>query len=133
MINLIIPGQPTAKSRPRFSKFGAHTDEKTLNYETLVKELFIISGQEKLTGPLKVHIVAEFEIPKSTSKKNKILMEQVKIFPTKKPDIDNIIKICLDALNKLAYDDDNQVVELTMLKVYSLTPRVVINIWEIVK
>ena len=34
----------------------------------------------------------------------------------KKPDCDNVVKIVLDSLNKIAYDDDKQVVELTVLK-----------------
>ena len=34
----------------------------------------------------------------------------------KKPDADNIAKIVLDSLNKIAYEDDKQVVELTVIK-----------------
>ena len=37
-------------------------------------------------------------------------------YPMKKPDCDNVVKIVLDSLNKIAYDDDKQVVELTVLK-----------------
>ena len=33
-----------------------------------------------------------------------------------KPDVDNIAKAVLDALNGVAYDDDSQVVELTVKK-----------------
>lgn len=36
--------------------------------------------------------------------------------PLKKPDSDNIAKIVLDSLNKIAFDDDAQVVELTVVK-----------------
>ena len=36
--------------------------------------------------------------------------------PLKKPDSDNIAKIVLDSLNKIAFDDDAQVVELTVIK-----------------
>ena len=32
-----------------------------------------------------------------------------RLFPTKKPDADNIIKVILDALNGLAYRDDSQI------------------------
>ena len=34
----------------------------------------------------------------------------------KKPDADNVAKIVLDSLNKIAYEDDKQVVELTVIK-----------------
>jgi len=128
MINLIIPGEPIAKGRPRFSKFGAHTDEKTLNYETLVKELFIVSKQERLEGMLAVRIDCYFTIPESASKKKKIAMENNTMRPTKKPDLDNIAKICLDALNKLAYKDDSQIVSLYIRKWYGINPRVEIEL-----
>ena len=36
--------------------------------------------------------------------------------PLKKPDSDNIAKIVLDSVNKIAFDDDAQVVELTVVK-----------------
>ena len=36
--------------------------------------------------------------------------------PLRKPDSDNIAKIVLDSLNKIAFDDDAQVVELTVVK-----------------
>lgn len=43
MILFKIPGEPVAKGRPRVTKFGVHTPEKTKNYETLVKEMFHIT------------------------------------------------------------------------------------------
>lgn len=45
------------------------------------------------------------------------------LLPSKKPDIDNIVKAVLDALNKVAYRDDTQVVELQVRKQYSERPR----------
>lgn len=128
MINLTIPGEPTAKARPRVTKYGTFNETKTINYETLAKELFIISKQRKLEGPLQVTINAEYGIPKSTSKKRKKLMENRELFPMKKPDLDNVAKICLDALNKLAYDDDSQVIRLKVSKIYSNEPKVIITI-----
>lgn len=35
-----------------------------------------------------------------------------------KPDADNIAKIVLDGLNSIAYDDDNQITELIVKKIY---------------
>lgn len=42
----------------------------------------------------------------------KTAMLSGELLPTKKPDIDNIVKAVLDALNEVAYRDDTQVVEL---------------------
>ena len=59
--------------------------------------------------PLEISILALFPIPKYASKKTKELMINGYIFPTKKPDGDNIIKAILDALNGVAYRDDSQI------------------------
>ena len=47
---------------------------------------------------------------------------------TKKPDSDNIIKIVLDGLNKVAYHDDAQICKLSFEKRYSKIPRVEVKI-----
>lgn len=126
MVKLIIPGKPMGKQRPRLGKGFTYTPTATVNYETLVKELFILSKQNKLEGNLRAIIVAYFPIPQSKSKKQKQEMREALIRP-RKPDCDNIAKIILDALNNLAYDDDSQVVELSVTKYYDDEPRV--EVW----
>lgn len=129
MYSLTIPGDPVAKARPRVGKFGTFTPQKTKNYETLVKELYFAKhGQTLLEGELKIDLKAYFSIPKSTSKKKRTEMQGGRIRPTKKPDIDNIIKSVTDALNGVAYVDDSQVVEIVAQKYYSDVPRVKIEI-----
>lgn len=125
MIKLTIPGEPCAKGRPRLGKWGTYTPEKTVNYENLVKQIYISEhAGKKLKGALHMTIKAYFKIPKSTPKKNISDMIGGKIVPTKKPDIDNIIKIIGDALNGLTYDDDSQIVGVVAEKFYSDKPRV---------
>ena len=85
---------------------------------------------EVLEGRASVSILALFQVPKSTSKKNSEKMLNKQISPTKKPDIDNIAKIVLDALNKLAYKDDTQVVDLNIAKAYADRERLIIKIEE---
>ncbi|MEX5590971.1 RusA family crossover junction endodeoxyribonuclease, partial [Pseudomonas urmiensis] len=67
-------------------------------------------------------------IPSSTSKKNRIGMLNGDIYPTKKPDADNIAKAVTDALNGLAYKDDSQIVILSVYKQYGETPQVGVTI-----
>lgn len=132
MIKLTIPGQPCAKQRPRVVNGHAYTPEKTVNYETLVKELYIMQNhRQQLAGALQMTVKAYFEIPKSQSQKNRWLMRTGEIRPTKKPDWDNIGKIISDALNGLAYHDDSQIVDAVVEKYYSIEPRVEIQIEEI--
>jgi Holliday junction resolvase RusA-like endonuclease len=132
MIKLIIPGEPCAKQRPRLGKGFTYTPAKTVNYETLIKELYIIGNYGKqLEGRLEMTVKAYFSIPKSASKKDREDMECKRKQPTKKPDWDNIGKIVSDALNGLAYHDDSQIVRATVEKWYSPTPRVDIYIEEV--
>ena len=53
------------------------------------------------------------------------------ILPTKKPDLDNIIKIILDALNGVADHDDNQVCRGYFEKMYAENPEIKILIRNI--
>jgi Holliday junction resolvase RusA-like endonuclease len=53
-----------------------------------------------------------------------------KIFPLSKPDVDNCAKSILDALNKVAYNDDKQIVSLTVTKEYDLQDSVMVSIEE---
>ena len=78
-----------------------------------------------------VRIYAYYKIPKSTSKKKRAEMLEGRIFPTIKPDADNVAKIILDALNGVVYEDDKQVVGLLTLKRYSEEPRVEVIINEV--
>jgi Holliday junction resolvase RusA-like endonuclease len=129
-----VPGIPVAKGRPRFSRQGnfvrTFTPEKTYNYEQLVKLAFMQAGCEKLSGAVKVRIIAYFPIPKSTSKKRQKMMAEGEIRHMVKPDAENVSKGILDALNKLAYDDDSNIIELHIEKWYSENPRAEIYIEE---
>lgn len=133
MISFVIPGEPKAKARPRTTKKGhTYTPEQTVNYENWVKLCYQNSENKIMyeNKPLIAEITAFFTIANSKSKKDKKAMEAGRIKPTKKPDVDNIAKIILDSLNGLAYKDDSQVVNLSVVKYYSKMPRVEVNIYE---
>jgi len=59
------------------------------------------------------------------------MMLDNKIYPTIKPDTDNIAKSILDSLNGIAYKDDKQVVMLTVEKRYDEIPSVSVWISEV--
>lgn len=103
-------------------------------YENHIKQSYLMADKiDKWLGgePLQMHIKAFFEIPKSTSKRNKEKMLLRQILPTKKPDADNIAKVICDALNGIAYRDDTQIVSLVVTKVYTASePKVVVGICE---
>lgn len=132
-INFIIQGKVQAKQRPRFNGKFAYTPKETVSYENWVKTCYLekYRGQKPLEKPLKVKIIAYYDIPKSTSKKKQQQMLNDEIFPTVKPDTDNIAKSILDSLNKIAYLDDKQVVKLEVEKYYSTNANVAVMIEEI--
>lgn len=53
------------------------------------------------------------------------------IRPTKKPDMDNVVKVIADSLNQLAYRDDTQIVDCQCRKFYSDRPRVDVVIAQV--
>ena len=130
-----IEGKPVGKGRPRFKRMGnfvqTYTPEKTADYEKLVRLNFQNAGGVITEKPVRVEIVAFFAPPKTTRKKDKIEMLANRILPMKKPDVDNIAKIVLDALNQIAYKDDSQVIELIVKKKYAAEAKVLVHIEEI--
>ena len=127
-----VYSEPVAKGRPRFSGYHAYTPKKTRDYEKLVRDTYIQEcGETFLEGEIKAEIHCYFPIPKSTSKKNRALMENGQIMHTKRGDCDNLAKTILDALNGIAYKDDSQVCILEVYKWYSEEPRVYVSLIEI--
>jgi len=129
-----IPGEPRGKGRPRFSRRSgaAYTDAKTAAYENLVAVAYRAKYPD--ASPIETAVVltatAYMSIPKSTSKKRRAAMLAGEIRPTKKPDIDNVLKAVLDGLNGLAFRDDSQVVTIAIRKEYSETPGLTVAIAE---
>ena len=120
-IEFFVP-EIRGKGRPRLTRTGiAFTDEKTRNYENLVK-LLAMQAMEKAGAtvtdkPVRATINAYFEIPKSYTKKKVQAIIDGKEKPLKKPDLDNIIK-CVDGCNKIIFKDDAQIYSIIATKSY---------------
>jgi Holliday junction resolvase RusA-like endonuclease len=149
-VRFSIPGEPTGKGRPRtnvmYSEKGfvdkktgktrntlvnEVTPQKTVNYEKLVKAVYADECDNYYFpdgSMLDLRIKAFYGIPKSKSKKDKERMRKRLLRPTKKPDMDNVVKIIADALNKIAYKDDTQIVDCQCRKFYADDPRVEVSI-----
>ena len=129
-----VPGKVVGKGRPRLNTYTGivYTPTKTKDYETLVEQYFLLKYPKFkiIEGRLKVSIIAYFSIPKATKKSDINKMLDNNISPTKKPDIDNIVKVVLDSMNKFAFKDDNQITKLEVEKKYSLEDKVYIKIEE---
>ena len=101
MIEFEFAGEPKSKGRPRMTKTGhTYTPKKTRQAEVAVQLAWELSGGQKLNGPL-------------------VLQCQFYVGTKRRKDIDNLVKTVQDALNKRAYDDDDQIVELHASKIYT--------------
>jgi Holliday junction resolvase RusA-like endonuclease len=130
LISFEIPGKPFGKQRPRHGKGSTYTPKETVNYEAYVKQIYTANNLPYMTGQIWADLVIKYDIPKSTSKKDRELMLKGTIRPTKKPDIDNILKIIFDALNGVAYKDDTQIYRVSCTKMYAEEPKVIVNFME---
>jgi crossover junction endodeoxyribonuclease RusA len=100
MIEFVVPGRPVPKARPRLGVRGRkafiYTPPATREYEKLVGWVARCAGCKPLNGPLavKLHLFIR----------------------GRSGDVDNYCKSILDGLNGVAYEDDDQVVELLVRK-----------------
>ena len=129
-----VPGKVIGKGRPRLNSYtgAVYTPTRTKDYESLVEQYFLLKYPrfKILEGRIKVNIIAYFSIPKATKKADINEMLENNISPTKKPDIDNIVKVVLDSMNKFAFRDDNQITKLEVEKKYALEDKVYVKIEE---
>ena len=127
-----VPGTIKGKGRPRVNSYTGmiYTPTTTKDYESLIEQYFILKypKYKTLEGRLAVNIIATFNIPKSTKKSDREKMIQNEISPNKKPDIDNIVKIILDAMNKFAFKDDTQITKLNVEKKYGEEEKIFVSI-----
>lgn len=129
-----VAGSPIGKARHRAFKDKAgnirmYSPEKTVSRENLIKLHAQQCGPEiPFDGPVKLQAIFYMEIPKSWSKKKQEEAKTQNILPTKKPDLDNMVKLVKDALNTIIWHDDKQVVVLKAAKFYSVKPRTEIHI-----
>jgi Holliday junction resolvase RusA-like endonuclease len=114
-----VEGDPVGKQRPRFSRGRTYTPKKTVDYENLIasKASQAMGSSEPLQTPLAIFIWISHAIPVSYSKKRKEACLNGLDWP-KKPDLDNVAKVFLDAMNGIVYKDDVQVVKLRVSKRY---------------
>jgi Holliday junction resolvase RusA-like endonuclease len=124
-------GEPKAQARARHSRFTNHFFDPSQSLKAWLVEQ--IQSQlppdfKPLDTSIEMHCVFYKGIPKSASKKNRVLMELGIIKCITKPDLDNYVKLVQDALNKVLYTDDSVITTLSAEKYYSCKPRAKITL-----
>jgi len=121
-VELDIPGKPIGKARPRVTRRGiTYTPKTTADREKLVRQIYAAKypDRDPFTCPLRVAMTAVYPVPVSAPAGRRRDMMRGCILPTSRPDLDNVAKLILDALNGLAYEDDSRVCLLDISKRYA--------------
>lgn len=121
-ISFFVPGEPVPKGRPRMFRgkdggIGSYTPDKTTAWEQTIKyhASQIVKAAGMAEGALAVEF--DFRMPRPAS-----VSEKKRAYPMVKPDLDNLDKAVMDALNKLVWADDAQVCCKGSLKRYVASP-----------
>ncbi len=127
MKQLNIPGNPKSQLRPRLGRNGVYNPSKK---DKAAAQWSIATQYHDIPidFPVEIHLEFYFGVPASSSKKKKREMLLGAIPYSKKPDVDNLIKLTLDAMNGIVFKDDSLVVKISAVKRYSGTPQTIIYI-----
>lgn len=123
-VTFTIPGLARGKGRPRMMRSGhVYTDAKTASFEGAVRSLaaraMADAGLAMASSvPVLVRICISVPCPASYSRKRRAAALDGGVAPFK-PDVDNVAKSILDAMNGIVYDDDSRVVSLAVSKRYA--------------
>jgi Holliday junction resolvase RusA-like endonuclease len=111
-IQFFVPMRPKGKARARVTKWGAYTPKTTVEAEQeFIKEANPFVPEMRILSAVSVVLTFYMPCQAHMSKKNKQTLQYKP--HTVKPDIDNLVKLVLDAMTKAGFwKDDSQVVIL---------------------
>jgi Holliday junction resolvase RusA-like endonuclease len=104
VVRFTVFGEPRSKQRARVTKYGAYTPKETLLAEGNIRETWDSLG----VNSFPYHVLVSIDFYNGNKRRR---------------DIDNMAKLVLDALNKHAYGDDNQIVALELRKFFTTPER----------
>lgn len=116
-----VPGAPVPKARPRLGRGRVYTPPRTRAYQARVAVSALVAAPNAgivlpLTGPLRVSFAFVLAQPRNAGE-----------YPTRPPDLDNLVKGALDGCSCL-WRDDAQVVRIVADKLYGEEPRTIIRV-----
>tara|TARA_R110001632_G_scaffold217573_1_gene346286 strand:- start:4 stop:462 length:459 start_codon:yes stop_codon:yes gene_type:complete len=125
-MKFFIAGTPRPQGRPRAFVRGNHAAvfSPTTEWKEAVKYAAMPLSKEVIINALHVDIEYLFPRPKShygTGKNARILKKKSPVLMIKKPDLDNLNKAVIDAMQDIQiYSDDSQIINLTSRKRYAV-------------
>lgn len=137
MITFVVPAIPIAQPRPRATMIAGHAsvyeagDSHPIHaFKATCKLAWANTKEPMIEGPVCLDL--QFVMPRPQNKRWKT-REMPRYPNTKSPDIDNLAKSVMDALNGLAWKDDKQIYNLVATKMVAAggeQPHVEVNIVE---
>jgi len=111
----IVKMQPVAKGRPRFTKQGrTYTPKKTKEATDAIAKKIYETREEQIPSDVPVSVYCRF-----LCKRPLAMRKGDRVLKTTKPDVDNYLKLVMDACNQAGvWHDDSQVVEILAQKWY---------------
>lgn len=139
-----VPGEVRGQGRPRTrtleGKDGKtyahiHQSEKDVASkhniqlyasEALEKKSYVMAGPDDMgiTVQVKVYV----RVPRSMSRKKREKALAGEILPQRTPDLDNVLKAVLDAMNSVVYRDDKEVTRTSVTRHYAETNHLVVKV-----
>lgn len=133
-ISFNVPGKPQAKGRPiasaRYGRTRVYTPAQTVAYEERVAEAArtALAGRDPLTGAVAIEVVVSLQPLQSVSKGLRTEMLAGALPPTKRPDLDNVVKAIIDGCCRVVFKDDAQITRIVARKVYGVDAGVYVTV-----
>ena len=130
--DFVIPGQPVAHKRPRFTRgrvYSAHGKDLKRLRGIMVQAMKNQSMTMITDIPVAVDLGFYMAVPKYKRKKLDAKLIEDELAPVAtRPDVDNLSKLVLDAMNETVIKDDGLVFAMSAAKTYSNNPRTVVTV-----
>ena len=135
MISFTIPGKPIPLKRHRPSARGGYYDPSSTDKKQVWLQIARHKPKRPFAGDVRIFMMFFLPRPKHhyrTGKYKHLLKDRCKdiIYHSVKPDLDNMIKSCVDALFSKSDRDDACVHSITAKKVWSIVGKMnLMNKW----
>jgi Holliday junction resolvase RusA-like endonuclease len=130
-----VPGEPVQWQRARGTGANRFNTPEHKAYKRQVSLAAWAAGARAPKAlaawiPIRLTVEVYLPLPNPLTDHEAALRSAGQLFPVGTPDLDNWIKLPMDALNKLVWTDDCQVVRFgpTTGKYYSTMPRLVVEV-----
>ncbi len=122
---------PVPQKQTRFiaqrGKFRG-VDPSKLDKEQIQWQIRPTAPLRPIEGPVQLDITFVMPIPKGTSAIKTRQMINGVIFPIKRPDLDNLSYLVVNAFKGIVYEDDSQIVDLNLHKRYGEKPKTIVKV-----